>query len=794
MLVRPLSVLLIVLPLGATQSLQATAEQIELLDLADVKLLDGPFLHACQLNRDQLLTYYPDRLLAPFLEEAGLEPKAPRYPNWESMGLAGHTAGHYLSALANTADALDDQECRERLDYMISELARAQDANGNGYVGGIPRSKELWEGVTRGEPASADGFSLGNRWVPFYNLHKTYAGLRDAYLVGGNNQAKEVLVKLTDWISKLAENLSDNQLQTILNTEHGGMNEVLADVAAITGDDKYLRLAERFSHRVILDPLAAGEDRLNGLHANTQVPKVIGFEQIASLGGPQKYHEAALFFWDRVVNQRSIAIGGNSISEHFPSSEQSFGWIENREGPETCNTYNMLRLTEKLFESDPAARFADFYERALWNHILSTQHPEHGGYVYFTPARPRHYRVYSHVGQAFWCCVGTGMENHTKYGQFIYAHGDTDLYVNLFLASRLTWQEQGLELTQETNFPDESQTQLTFKLDQPRKLTLKLRHPWWISREVLSISINGEEYPNNSKPTSYVAIDREWHDGDRVEVSLPMHTTVQSLPYLDDYVAFLHGPIVLAAETGTENLAGLVAGEGRMDHVATGPLESLDDAPMLVADRAELPAIVKPVPGESLTFTLADAIRPDKYNSLRLIPFFRLHDARYMLYWRLVSPDKYEQVLADMKQAEEVRLALDRATVDSVSPGEQQPEAEHNFRGERTSTGVWQDRHFRHAEEWFSYDLQAGDSRDLKLRVTYFGSDRRKFDIKINDELLTDVDLEAPKPGEFVDVDYDIPREFIESAADGKLTVKFSAKPDSTAGGIFDVRLLKEMK
>ena len=769
---------------------QTAAQQVKLFPLSAVRLLDGPFLRAMEVNREHLLRHDPDRLLAPFLAEAGLEPKAKRYPNWESTGLGGHIAGHYLSALANTYAATGDKECLRRLNYMVGEMARCQQANGDGYVGGVPDSKRLWREIASGNIRSS-GFSLNDRWVPFYNLHKTFAGLRDAYLVAGNQEAKKVLIGLADWCARLVSGLSDEQLQAILTCEHGGMNEVLAEVAAITGDRKYLKLAERFSHRTLLDPLAAGQDRLTGMHANTQVPKVIGFQRIAALGGDASYHRAAQFFWDNVVGHRSIAIGGNSISEHFPSPQQSIRWIESREGPETCNTYNMLRLSEQLYAGDPDPRFADFYERALYNHILSTQHPEHGGYVYFTPARPRHYRVYSSPEQSFWCCVGSGMENHTKYGQFIYAHSDGDLYVNLFMASRLTWKEKGVTVEQKTRFPDEPSTRLEFSLAKPIKLTVQVRHPWWVKSGEFRVSVNGKPWPADSEPSSYVAIRRTWHDGDQIEVALPMHTAAEPLPYLDDYVALVHGPIVLAAVTGTDDLDGLVAGTGRMDHVARGPLRPLPEAPMLVTDREDVDQWIEPAGDEPLEFSIAEVVRPDRYADLRLVPFYRVHDGRYMLYWRRFSPEKYATILAEMQAAEEAKIALDRATVDRVAPGEQQPETEHNFRGENTSTGIWQDRRFRHADGWFSYDLRPGNHRKLVLRVTYFGSDRRHFDILVNDRLLKEVNLQAPKPDQFIDVDYPIPAAMLQTA-DGMLTIKFAAKPNSMAGGIYGVRLLDQ--
>lgn len=605
--------------------------------LSDVVLGDGPFLHARNVDRQYLRQLEPDRLLAGFLIEAGLEPKAEKYPNWESGGLDGHTAGHYLTALAQMA-ATGDEGLRERLVYIVAELARCQEAHGNGYVGAIPGGRALWKSVRSGE-FEVDDFSLNGAWVPWYNLHKLFAGLRDAYRIAGVEQARDVLVRLTDWCAALVEPLSEAQTQAMLRAEHGGMNEVLADVFAITGDRRYLRLARRFSHQAVLRPLANRRDELTGLHANTQIPKVIGFARIAELSGRETGEAAATFFWNRVVEERSVAFGGNSAREHFHDPNDFSPMVRTPQGPETCNTYNMLRLTEQLYRTgaEGRARLADYYERALYNHILSSQHPEHGGFVYFTPIRPRHYRVYSQPDSCFWCCVGSGMENHGKYGRFIYAHADDALHVNLFIASELKWVEKGISVRQKTRFPDEPATRLEIIADRPTRFTLHMRHPAWAA-EGFRIRVNGEPWPDDSSPSSYVAIERRWRTGDVVEVDLPMTTRLERLPDGSDYVAVLHGPIVLAAKTGTRAMPGLVADDSRMGHVAAGRLLPLEEAPMLVGDPDTAAEAIVPVPGESLTFAAPGLIRPESARDLELVPFFRVHDARYMLYWRMVPP------------------------------------------------------------------------------------------------------------------------------------------------------------
>ncbi|GAA5483360.1 glycoside hydrolase family 127 protein [Haloferula sargassicola] len=504
-----------------------------LFPLTSVRLTgDGPFARAVEANRDYLLDLDPDRLLAPFLREAGLRPKAPPYGNWESMGLDGHTAGHYLSALsmmiASGADT-PDGKLAKRLDSMLDELEGVQKANGNGYLGGVPGGKAMWKDVANGK-INAHGFGLNDKWVPLYNIHKTFAGLRDAYQIAGREKAKSLLVNFGDWAADLVSRLSDEQVQAMLTSEHGGMNEVLADIAAITGDEKYLELAKRFNHHAILDPLIDQRDELTGKHANTQIPKVIGLERIATLTGDARADAGAEFFWQDVVGKRTIAFGGNSVSEHFNDPRDFHGMLEHREGPESCNTYNMLRLTEQLFERHPKAEYADFYERALFNHILSAIDPGHPGYVYFTPLRPAHYRVYSTPEKSFWCCVGSGMENPGKYGKFIYALAPDGLYVNLFIASELKTSPRGLKLRQETKFPFEEKSVLILDPPQPRTFTLHLRHPDWVAEQDFKVTIHGEDARISSEPGSYAAIRREWEAGDRVEVALPMRTRVEELP------------------------------------------------------------------------------------------------------------------------------------------------------------------------------------------------------------------------------------------------------------------------
>jgi len=780
-------IILLILPITSF----AQSRQLESFPLSSVELLESPFRQAQQTDMKYMLALDPDRLLAPYLREAGLEPKAESYGNWENTGLDGHIGGHYLTALSLMYASTGNEELLRRLNYMVDQLQACQQKNGNGYIGGVPGGGAMWQEIAKGN-INAENFSLNKKWVPWYNIHKTYAGLRDAYLYAGNEKAKDMLVKFSDWCLNLTADLSDKQIQQMLQSEHGGMNEVFADVAEITNDKKYLELARKFSHQTILDPLLQQEDKLTGLHANTQIPKVIGYERIAEVSGDKAWADAAAFFWNSVITDRTVSIGGNSVREHFHPASDFSSMVESKQGPETCNTYNMLKLSKQLYLTSASAKYINYYERALYNHILSSQHPERGGFVYFTPMRPRHYRVYSQPEESFWCCVGSGLENHGKYGELIYAHNDKDLVVNLFIPSVLNWKERGITLTQQTRFPFEEKTTLKLQLDKPQKFALQIRRPEWVKEGAFKVLVNNTEVKVKADTSSYIAIARKWKSGDEVTVSMPMQTKGEYLPDNSPWVSFVHGPIVLAAVTGTSDLEGLQADASRMGHVANGPAYPIEDAPLLVSRDKDVTSALHKVQGKPLTFTLTGLVGAEDYQNLKLVPFFQIHDARYMLYWPVATPENLESRKKALRTEEEERLALEALTVDQVAPGEQQPESDHNYKGDKTESGVHRDRHWRHASGWFSYDLKTKGKEASKLRVTYFGGDKdRAFDILVNGKLLETVKLDGAKGDKFFDVDYTLPEAIKKGAPDGVLTVKFSAHKGSVTGGIYDVRLMK---
>jgi uncharacterized protein len=751
-----------------------------------VRLLPGPFSEAAAANRAYLLAHSPDRLLAPFLREAGLPAKARPYGNWESMGLDGHTAGHYLSALALMIASGEDPdgEMRRRLDYMIDELERVQQAEGDGYIGSIAGGKAFWKRVGEGEVQL-----VRQRWVPWYTLHKMFAGLRDAYVVGGNEKARGLLIRYGDWCDRLTGGLTDAQMQQMNDVEYGGMNEILADIYAITGDEKYLNAAKRFNHRSVFEPLQNREDRLTGMHANTQVPKIVGMERIAALSQDQSLHIGAAFFWESVTRNRTVAFGGNSVSEHFNPPNDFSRMLRHREGPESCNTYNMLRLTEELFAAQPRADYAEYYESALYNHILSSINPARPGFVYFTPIRPAHYRVYSQPELGFWCCVGTGMENHGRYGRFIYSRAADGLFVNLFIASDLTVPELGLLLRQETQFPYEESTRFTLKLERPATFTLHLRHPAWTTPDGFAVSVNGQRFAAASESGSFAALRREWKDGDTVELALPMRLIIERLPDGSDWVAIKRGPILLAAPAGDHDLVGLYADDSRMGHVAYGPVVPLDQVPVALASAEDLPRHVKLDPAAGpLAHRLVDVLEPAVPGGLPLIPFFALHDQRYQIYWELATREGLAARRERLAAVEQARAAREAATIDSIAVGEQQPEVEHDLRGEGMETGTHNGRRWRHGRS-IQYTLDPRGHAEVELAVTYSGDDRgREFQVSVNGQVLATQRLVGERPHGFVEKRYPLPSDLFNPAE--RITVRFQAS-SGLAGGLFDVRLLK---
>lgn len=752
-----------------------------LFDLTDVELTDGVFKRAMMLNDSVLLAYDAGRLMQPFEHQAGIEESGAAFRNW--TGLDGHVGGHYITALAVSYASCRDEAVKrqlgERLDWCLGRLKAVQDKwnvdadnRMHGYIGGVPGSREFFTRYASGEVDV-----VWKWWVPFYNVHKIFAGLRDAWLYAGREDAREMFIGLCDWGVNIIGGLTDEQIEASLNQEYGGMNEVFADAYQMTGDMKYLEAARKFSHKWLLNGMAAhNASTLDNRHANTQVPKVVGFERVYQQDHASEYGEAARFFWSDVVGERTIAVGGNSINEWFPTKKKYADFITSIEGVESCNSYNMLKLSEDLFLSDGDSRYVDFYEGTLFNHILSTQHPRTGGYVYFTPARPQHYRVYSQVNEDMWCCVGSGMENHGKYGEFVYSHsvGNDSLWVNLFIASRLDWKKRKTVVEQTTMFPYEQSTEL--KVNGKGSFTLLVRIPEWTDGK-FSMTVNGKK-ADYTTCRGYAAITRKWKRGDVVKVALPMDIRVEPLNNYTDYVAFKYGPILLGARTGQDNLRGLHADDSRMGHIAGGERKNIYTAPMLIGERSRLADALKLVDKEKLIFRIEGY---DVHNGggapLLLQPFNTIHDSRYMMYWLNVTKEKWARMQAESKAREDSIQALEARTVDYVVTGTQQSEADHFMQQEGTRQGAFNDEYYRQAEDGhFTYRMNPGtegDESPKSLMLRYWGRDRGMVEASIDGNTVCVLDAKGDSDG-FINVEYPLNPDFIKGKK--RVEVRLSSK------------------
>ncbi len=760
-----------------------------LFDLREVTLTEGPFQRAMNLNGDVLMQYDVNRLLTPFVRQAGIdatwEQRYPNFPNWGSgsFRLDGHVGGHYLSALALAYAATGEERFHERMEYMLDVLERCQkafDTNTQGlygYIGGYP-DNALWTTLYKGD-MSVFNKSRGN--VPFYVQHKVLAGLRDAYVYGKSERAREMFLKICDWSINVVAKFSDTDMQSILDTEHGGMNETLADAYLITKDVKYLNAAKRYSHKTMINGMQSlSTSFLDSKHANTQVPKYIGFERIAQMDGTSSYRTAAWNFWKDVTQNRTVCIGGNSVDEHFLPAANCDRYITNPNGPESCNTNNMLKLTEDLFADQPKnAALGDFFEKAMFNHILSTQHPTTGGYVYFTALRPQHYRMYSQVNQGMWCCVGTGMENHSKYGEFVYAHRGDTLFVNLFVASELNSEQFGLR--QETRFPYEQHSRLT--ITKAGKFTLAVRRPKWAT----------------GKTSTYEFTTREWKAGDVVDIDLPMHLDYETCPNQSGYIALKYGPILLGAKTSTENLTGQFAGEGRMDHAPSlGAQLNLTSAPMLIGNRSTVLDSIYAIDTDSLKFGIRPGLlSSERWKDLVLQPFFTIHEARYMTYFQQLTAAEWDEIKDEVEAEEAAQMRLEERTLDFISTGEQQSDAGHARTG-TFGTGTYNGEYYIDAQRgnWFQYELETkGVTDSVSLMVRYTGADKgRTCTISLNGETLREVSISGTPAG-FYNVEYPIPAQMLRHT-DGTpidtITVRFTASGTTPTPGVYYIRLLRD--
>lgn len=741
----------------------------------DVKLLPGPYRHAMELDAKFLLSLDADRLLSWYRKEAGLPAKAQNYEGWESQGIAGHSLGHYLSACARMSRAADDPQFCERVAHVVAELAECQAANGDGFLGAMPNGKQVFSEVSRGEIRSA-GFDLNGSWVPWYNLHKLFAGLIDSHRYCGNEQALQVACGLADWTNNVTAKLTPEQWQQMLACEHGGMNESLAELYALTGNEAYLDLAKKFYHTQVLDPLAAERDELAGKHANTQVPKAIGVERLYQLTGDKRFARIAPFFWRTVTENHTYANGGNSDSEHFGPPRR----LSDRLGhatSETCNTYNMLKLSSALFCRDPQAAYADYMERSLWNHILASQHPETGQVCYYVSLRSGDFKKFMGLLD-FTCCNGSGMENHSRYGDVIYFHsGDRELWVNQFIASEVDWKDAGVRVTQETEFPRNDAVRLKIAADQPNRFALHLRQPPWVDGK-LAVMLNGEPVETNASAAGYATIEREWQDGDVIEFRLPMGLRSEPMPDRANRVAAFYGPILLAGDMGTTDSRPETP-------IIVSASETAGD--WIAAENAGSEAASQP-----LSFRTKQVGQPA---DVLLKPFYDTYDHRHLVYWDRLTPPEWEVRRAEIA-AEHARLQeLEARTIDQFAIGEMQAERDHQLTGEKSTPHEFNGRKLRHAVDggWFAFDMAVSPDAATDLVATYWGSESgpREFDVLVDGERVATQSLHQDRPERFWDQSYQLPPKL--TAGKKTVNVRFAAKPGNYAGGVFGLRTVRRM-
>lgn len=794
------------------KAIQDTLLQARPIPLEKVRLTGGPLLKAQQITADYLLKLEPDRMLALYRKTAGLQPKAEPYNGWDGPGrnLSGHIAGHYLSAVSLMYAATGDIRFKERADYIVKELKEVQDKHGDGYLSALEGGRRCFEALARGE-IRASSFDLNGEWSPWYTLHKTFAGLRDAYRLTGNKTALEVEVKFAAWAEKILSGLNEFQIQKMLDTEFGGMNEVLVDLYADTGDPRWLKLAEKFDHKIFVEPLIRHQDILAGTHGNTQVPKMIGHAERYLFTGRSDDLMAASFFWDTVANHHSFATGGHGMNEYFGPAEELAHQVDGRTA-ESCNVYNMLKLSRILFALAPEAHYADFMERALFNHVLGSIDPEDGRMCYMVPVGRAVQREYQDMFRSFTCCVGTGMENHALHGLGIYYENNNSLWINLFVPSRAESMLLGAKIEQETEFPLGEKSLIKITVNSPREFTVFLRRPWWAGQG-FSVKVNGQELPaeallprssadnpqyalavkDRNKNGYFVEIKRQWKNGDTIEVILPKSLYLEPAAGDSRVVAIMWGPLVLAGDLGPERKWS--RREEEQDEVR--PVEIDRDYPLLVASPQPVSEWVKPVPGKEGHFMIVGVARkisePEKPVEIELVPFYNLHRRLYSAYWDYIDKVEFDKRAADYRTEKERLKKLEEATVVRVQLGDPRSEKEFNFQSaENVTAQRVLGRGSRRGRTWFSCELPLQGIARPVLHVTYYSEERLRkcnFEILVDGELLSREEITRVPMPKFLEKEYPLPEKLIKGK--NKITVKFQAEPGSEIAPVVTLRILK---
>jgi DUF1680 family protein len=752
------------------------------LPLENVRLTGGPLKHAQDLELEYLLALEPDRMLAYLRRSAKLEPKAQGYGGWDGDGrqLTGHIAGHYLSAVAIAWAATGDQRFKDRANYLVSELKLIQDAQGDGYVGALMDNsktdgKVLFQQLSQGIIRSG-GFDLNGMWSPWYVEHKIFAGLRDAWRYTGNRTALDVETKFAAWAEGILAPLNDDQIQRMLATEFGGMNEVLADLYADTGDVRWLTLAGKFHHKAVVDRLAEKKDILPGIHGNTQVPKLYGALKVYLYTGNQQEGTAAKYFWDEVAQHHTFATGGNTRNEYFGQPDHLSDMIDGRTA-ETCNIYNMIKMARTLFSLEPDTRFADYHERALFNHILASQDPDDGRVCYMVPVGRGVQHEYQGKVQSFTCCVGSAMESHGLHADGLYYESGDKLWVNLYAPSIAEWKSAGVKLEVVTDLPIGQTATLKVTPQAPRKFTLALRRPFWAGSG-FSVKVNGAVFKTAAPASSYVEIARTWKAGDTVELVMPKTLRKEPLADNPNRLAVTWGPLVLAGDLGPA-LSYQQAREPR------------PEVPVLVAPDQPVANWLKPVDGKPGTYRTAGVgLKQD----IDFVPFYELPRHRYAVYWDMYSPAEWSKREEDYRAREAKLKKLEAATVGFAQPGQMQAERDANQQGDGSSPVRVEDRFGRTASKWFSFDLPVDTAHPVTLIVTYSNENRGPSvcDVLVDGKKVGDQTGQRHSPEQlvrFYDVEYPLPAETV--AGKNKVTVRFEATNGRSTPSVFGVRIVR---
>lgn len=771
-------------PSGSQVITNAVAVLARPLPLSDVRLTGGPLKHAQELDAVYLLSLEPDRMMFYLRQRAGLEPKAQAgYGGWDAGGrqLTGHIAGHYLSAVSYMYAATGDPRFKARADYLVSELKEIQAKQGDGYIGALMADlrqngqvtlvdgKRRFEDLGKGVIASG-GFDLNGMWSPWYVEHKIFAGLRDAYRLTGNRMALEVEIKFAAWADGILSKLTEAQIQKMLATEFGGMNEVMADLYADTGDPRWLKACDYFQHRAIVDPLAQQHDILAGQHGNTQVPKLLGELKRYLYTGNATSGSAAKFFWDEVAFHHSFATGGHGKDEYFGEPDKLNGRVDGRTD-ESCNVYNMLKMSRLLFALQPDAKFAEFEERALFNHVLGSMDPEDGRTCYMVPVGRAVTHEYQDMQRDFTCCVGTGMESHALHGDGIYYEAKDKLWVNFYTPSVADYRTKQARIEVQTDFPEGESATVKINLKSKAKFTLALRRPSWAGAG-FSVKINGQSVNEPASAGTYVALKRTWKNGDTVSLTLPKQLHAEPLPDNPRRVALMWGPLVLAGDLGPEEASGLRGSE-----------------PVFVAVDQPVAEWLKPVVGKLGSFH-TDGVGRER--DVDFVPFYRLHRRTYAAYWDLFTPDKWAKKAAEIAAEREQQHKLELATVAFAQPGEMQPERDFHQQGEDSEPDRMLGRPGRRGRNWFSFELPVETAHPMTLVVTYCNDEWRKrtFEILADGQRLAEqvVAKDGTEP-HFFDVEYALPAEQVKDKT--KITIRFQATNHNEIAGVFGLRMIR---